>query len=113
MHHALTVAAEILGAGAVVTFIGTQLIERGLGKNLAEQTARYGALSVPTVVMSGDRDMVVPPRQARAFAAAVPSAKLIVLPGIGHMLHHVAAERAVAEIEEIAARYSADLSSPT
>src|SRR5580692_8009685 len=29
MHHALTVAAEILGAGAVVTFIGAQLIERG------------------------------------------------------------------------------------
>src|SRR6202051_2838973 len=28
MHHALTIAAEVLAAGAVITFIGTRLIER-------------------------------------------------------------------------------------
>jgi len=47
--------------------------------------------------------MIVPPRHhAKAFAAAVPAAKLVVLPGIGHMLHHVAADRVIAEIEQIA-----------
>jgi pimeloyl-ACP methyl ester carboxylesterase len=85
----------------------------GLNDNLAKQAARYGDVSSPTVLMSGDRDMVVPPRQARAFAAAVPGAKLVALAGTGHMLHHVAAERVISEIEEIAARYSADRSSPT
>src|ERR1700688_3197417 len=28
MHHALTIAAEVLAAGAVITFIATRLIER-------------------------------------------------------------------------------------
>ncbi len=56
-------------------------------------------------LITGDRDMVVPPQQhAIAFAAAVPTAKLVVLPGIGHMLHHVAADRVIAEIEALAAR---------
>ena len=74
-----------------------------LKQNLAPQIARYAALAAPTVVITGDCDLVVPPRQhAMAFAAAVPAAKLVVLPGIGHMLHHVAADRVIAEIEEIA-----------
>jgi pimeloyl-ACP methyl ester carboxylesterase len=77
----------------------------GLSENLATQTQRYGALSVPTVIMTGDRDMIVQPRRhALAFAAAVPAAKLVVLPGIGHMLHHAAVEQVVAEIGEVAAR---------
>ncbi len=69
---------------------------------LGAKTARYAALAAPTVIMTGDRDMVVAPRRhAFAFAAAVPRAKLVVLPGVGHMLHHVAAERVIAEIEEV------------
>ena len=57
-------------------------------------------LAVPTVIITGDRDLIVAPRRhAMAFAEAVPAAKLVVLPGIGHMLHHAAAERVAAEIE--------------
>ena len=59
-------------------------------------------LAMPAVVMTGDRDLIVAPkRHALAFAQAVPAAKLIVLPGIGHMLHHAAAEQVVAEIERL------------
>jgi pimeloyl-ACP methyl ester carboxylesterase len=71
----------------------------------AGEASRYAALAMPTVIIAGDCDMVVAPRRhAVAFAAAVPAAKLVVLPGIGHMLHHVAAERVVAEIEALIAR---------
>jgi pimeloyl-ACP methyl ester carboxylesterase len=85
-----------------------------LESNLTTQSARYGELQMPTVIVNGNRDMIVPLRHhALKFANAVPHAKLVVLPGIGHMLHHVAADRVIAEIEEIAARYSAVLSSPT
>jgi pimeloyl-ACP methyl ester carboxylesterase len=67
------------------------------------QAARYSAFTAPTVIMTGDRDLVVSPRRhARVFAAAVPSARLIVLPGIGHMLHHTAADRITAEVERLA-----------
>jgi pimeloyl-ACP methyl ester carboxylesterase len=38
------------------------------------------------------------------FAATVAQARLVMLPGIGHMLHHVAAERVLAEIEGLAAK---------
>jgi pimeloyl-ACP methyl ester carboxylesterase len=76
-----------------------------LKRNLASQVARYATFSVPATVMTGSGDMIVPPRHhAKAFAAAVPAAKLVVLPGIGHMLHHVAADRVIAEIEQIAKR---------
>ena len=81
----------------------------------ARESGRYATLAAPTVVITGDRDMVVAPRRhALAFAAAVPRAKLVVLPGIGHMLHHAAAERVVAEIEELYGRgYSPPVPSPT
>ncbi len=70
----------------------------------AKETGRYATLAAPTVIMTGDRDMVVAPRRhAFAFAAAAPRVKLVVLPGIGHMLHHAAAEKVVAEIEALIA----------
>lgn len=67
---------------------------------LARQAARYPALTPPLTILTGDRDTVVShERHALALAAAVPGAKLVVLPGIGHMPHHVAAAHVVAEIE--------------
>jgi pimeloyl-ACP methyl ester carboxylesterase len=74
----------------------------GLQAFIVRQAARYGELNVPTTVVAGDQDSVVPLRQhAMAFAAAVPGAKLIVLDGVGHMPHHAAPDRIVAAIEEL------------
>ena len=76
-----------------------------LKSNLTPQPARYRGLAMPTLVMSGSSDFVVAPQlHAVPFATAVPHAKLVILPGIGHMLHHVAAERVLAEIEALAAK---------
>jgi pimeloyl-ACP methyl ester carboxylesterase len=90
------------------TFLANARDMADLKRNLEPQPARYPSLSVPTLVMSGTSDFVVAPAlHAAAFAAAVPHAKLVMLPGIGHMLHHAATERVVAEIDELAARISA------
>ena len=71
---------------------------------LERQIERYAALSVPTIVLAGDRDPFVPTeRHAEKLAAASPRVKLIVLPGFGHMLHHAAAARVVEAVEELAA----------
>ena len=84
------------------TFLANSCDIAHLQKNLPSQAARYSTLAVPTVVISGDRDLIVAPRQhAMAFAKAVPAARLVVLPGIGHMLHHAAAERIAAEIDAL------------
>ena len=47
---------------------------------------RLGAVDVPTQVVVGTRDLLTPPRAARAIAARVPGSNLTVLPGCGHMV---------------------------
>ena len=67
------------------------------------QAPRYGAITVPTVIISGDHDNTVHLEiHARTAAKVIPGAKLIVLAGIGHMPHHAAAGSIVAAIDELA-----------
>jgi len=90
------------------TFLANARDMADLKRNLEPQPARYPGLSMPTLVMSGASDFVVAPQlHAVTFAAAVPAAKLVILPGIGHMLHHAATERVLAEIEGLAAMMAA------
>jgi pimeloyl-ACP methyl ester carboxylesterase len=87
------------------TFLANARDISHLKRNIPPQAARYAMLKVPTTIVTGNRDLIVFARQhAMAFARAVPAAKLVVLPGIGHMLHHAAPGRVVAEIEEISKR---------
>jgi pimeloyl-ACP methyl ester carboxylesterase len=70
---------------------------------LERQAERYRSLATPTIMLVGDRDPLVPPeRHGDKLVAAAPRVKLVVLPGFGHMLHHAAADRVVAAVEEIA-----------
>jgi pimeloyl-ACP methyl ester carboxylesterase len=70
---------------------------------LERQAERYRSLATPTIMLVGDRDPLVPPeRHGDKLVAAAPRFKLVVLPGFGHMLHHAAADRVVAAVEEIA-----------
>jgi pimeloyl-ACP methyl ester carboxylesterase len=65
-----------------------------------EQAPRYGEIKAPVVLISGDVDKTVSTDiHSRPFAKAVPHAKLIVLPNVGHMVQNAAPERVVAEIE--------------
>jgi pimeloyl-ACP methyl ester carboxylesterase len=68
------------------------------------QVPRYREIAAPTVIITGDRDSTVSPEiNARAAAALIPNAKLVLLRGIGHMVTHAAAEAIATEIETIAA----------
>ena len=61
-------------------------------------------ITAPTVIITGDRDTIVSPDiHSRALAATLPHAKLIVLPGVGHAVQHVAADLVVAETERLGA----------
>ncbi len=67
------------------------------------QAPNYGAIQAPAAVITGDRDHTVSPEiHAKAIAAMLPRGKLILLPGVGHMLHHAAAGTVVDAIDEIA-----------
>lgn len=75
---------------------------------LAAQAERYAALTVPTIALVGGSDPLVPPaRHCEKLAAAASVVKLTVLPGLGHMLHHAAADEVIAAVDEIAAKSSA------
>jgi pimeloyl-ACP methyl ester carboxylesterase len=67
-----------------------------------EQSPRYGEIRVPTVVIAGDADNTVwPTIHSRPFAAVVPNAKLIILPGVGHIVQNAAPERVIREIDAL------------
>ena len=75
---------------------------------VAEQAPRYGTIKAPVVLIAGDTDTTVSPNiHSRRLAAAVPNAKLIVLPGVGHMVQYAAPELVVREIEAMIAGLSA------
>jgi len=48
-------------------------------------TARLGEIKVPVLVAGGTRDRVVPPELVRATAAGIAGARLVLLPGRGHV----------------------------
>ena len=60
-------------------------------------------IDVPTVVLVGSKDRLTAPARARVLAAAIPGARLEVLPGIGHMLPLEVPDVLAATIERLAA----------
>jgi pimeloyl-ACP methyl ester carboxylesterase len=73
------------------------------------QSPRYGEIRMPTTVISGDVDETVSTNiHSRPFAAMVPHAKLIVLPGVGHMVQNVAADLVATEVGTMIASVGLD-----
>jgi hypothetical protein len=76
----------------------TQMIEA------AQQLyTRYSTIACPTVIMAGDADRIVDhERHAQRLHASIPGSRLSILPGAGHMIHHLAPLRMVEAIDLIA-----------
>ena len=49
-------------------------------------TERLGRIKVPTLVVRGHDDLLVPDEMARAWVASIPGARLSEIPGAGHCL---------------------------
>ncbi|WP_267420764.1 alpha/beta hydrolase [Methylobacterium sp. GC_Met_2] len=71
----------------------------GLTKALAAQAPSYGEIRIPTLVIAGEADPIVrSAEQAVPLARTIADARLVLLPGIGHMLQYVASDRVTEEI---------------
>jgi pimeloyl-ACP methyl ester carboxylesterase len=69
------------------------------------ESPHYRDITMPTVVLTGDADTTVSPTlHSRAIAAMLPDARLVILPGIGHMPHHVATDEVIAAIDSVSVR---------
>ncbi len=56
--------------------------------DVAEPTPWLASIQLPVHVVHGDADRIIPVRVGHAIAAALPNAKLTILPGIGHEPQH-------------------------
>jgi pimeloyl-ACP methyl ester carboxylesterase len=86
------------------TFLANAQDVAGFYEFVKVQAKRYGEIRAPTVVISGEADDIVWTHlHSRALEREVPGAKLILLPGVGHMPHYVATDLVLREIERLAA----------
>lgn len=65
-----------------------------------DTAARVGTIEADTLVITGDDDLLIPVENAKLLASAIPNARLVVLPGVGHMFWIEAADAAEAAIRE-------------
>jgi 3-oxoadipate enol-lactonase len=55
-------------------------------KDRADSTPVLGSITVPTLVIEGAGEQLLPPGSARALAGAIPGARLASIPGGGHFV---------------------------
>ncbi|MCJ2015029.1 alpha/beta fold hydrolase [Methylobacterium sp. J-076] len=88
----------------------------GLPSALAAMSPRYGSLRLPTTVVAGAADPIVrADAQAVPLSRAIPDAHLVLLPGVGHMLHYTAPDAlagAVSDLEATLRRKTSPVSAP-
>ena len=53
-----------------------------------DATPLLPTLRVPTLVITGDADSLIPPAESERMAAAIPGAELVTIPGAGHLVAH-------------------------
>jgi pimeloyl-ACP methyl ester carboxylesterase len=78
--------------------------QRALTEEMASITDTLGSLDLPTEVVAGDWDVVVPPAAAVTLARAIPEAELTLVPRAGHFLARDAPEQLAAVIERAVSR---------
>jgi len=66
-------------------------------------SARYDSVKTPVVIISGTADEVIERAQAERLYRELPSSKLDVVHGAGHMLHYSHPERVMQAVTSIAA----------
>ncbi|HXE83796.1 MAG TPA: alpha/beta hydrolase [Gemmatimonadales bacterium] len=63
-------------------------------------TAKVRSIKAPTLVVQAERDYFVNPAGAKAWASAIPGAKLVSLPGVGHFVLYEKPDAALAPLQE-------------
>lgn len=64
--------------------VGAAAALRGMAER-PDVTAWLGQIRVPTVVVCGEHDVISPPAEMQAIARAIPDARYVEVPRVGHM----------------------------
>ena len=68
------------------------------GERVEASTDKLSAISVPTLVMWGTDDNLVPVSGAQKFADAIPNTTLAVYEGVGHLPQEENAEQSIVDV---------------
>jgi len=64
-----------------------------------ELEKHYGELKMPVVIVTGANDRIVDVgRQSRRLHDEIPHSEFVALPGLGHMVHHLAPDEVIGAI---------------
>ena len=74
-------------------------IMRALGDE--DRGDRLGEISIPTIVLCGEKDTLTPPSQSTRLAEGIPGAQLRWVPGAGHMLNWESPDEIVSAIHDL------------
>jgi pimeloyl-ACP methyl ester carboxylesterase len=77
-----------------------QTARQAVPKNIDELTPKYKDIFVPTLIVWGEEDKVIPLKIGKMLAEAIPDSKLVVLPEVGHAPHEEAPEKTLPHILE-------------
>ncbi len=78
---------------ALATYAGPTMADPGL-------LGRLPGVSVPVLVVWGEADRMIPAEQGRAYAAAIPGARFLLLPQAGHLPQLEAPDRLLAAVRD-------------
>ena len=78
------VVAEVRARIAEGTPAGVAAAQRGMALR-PDSTPTLAQIRVPTLVLVGTQDVLTPPAESRRMAAAIEGARLVELPGVGHL----------------------------
>jgi pimeloyl-ACP methyl ester carboxylesterase len=81
-----------------------QILTSGEGGGPTITSRTFAAIAVPTLVLHGDADVVIPVSSSVALAAAIPGARLITYPGVGHVPMEQIPDRSAADVGAFLAR---------
>ncbi|GJL91277.1 alpha/beta fold hydrolase [Hyphococcus sp.] len=76
---------------------GEALIQSLEEFTLPDPTEALSRITAPTLIEWGEGDVIIPIQQGRDLAAAIPGAKLITYPGVGHAAQEEAPAETVAD----------------
>ena len=75
-------------------------LSAGRGDRAHATPALLSAISVPTLVLHGERDNLIPVDAGRKFAGAIPGAELITYSDAGHLPQEEVAERSASDVRD-------------
>ncbi len=75
--------------------VRTALLERMRQTRNSDPVVRLQSINAPTLLLWGEKDAFIPVGNAQDYLKAMPQAKLVTLPGVGHVLHEEAPQASV------------------